>query len=221
MCCERQREQLGETGAHPAHDLAVVVRRDGSGPALLDLLTSMSIVDPTFAPLLTALHAAARGDDAPLRGLMGGYRKGMQAPAELLSQGLHASALCSDSHFPWGSSATPIRGRDAAVRRVVARLSSADLWPFDAATADGNGFVRQCLPWPRTPDAPLPRTGHLPNVPTLLLAGSRDLSTPLPWARQELRQAPGGRLVVVPGAGHGTVRQGGRGRATMRAFLMR
>ena len=205
----------------PAHDLAVVVRRDGSGPALLDLLTSMSIVDPTFAPLLTALHAAARGDDAPLRGLMGGYRKGMQAPAELLSQGLHASALCSDSHFPWGSSATPIRGRDAAVRRVVARLSSADLWPFDAATADGNGFVRQCLPWPRTPDAPLPRTGRLPNVPTLLLAGSRDLSTPLPWARQELRQAPGGRLVVVPGAGHGTVRQGGRGRATMRAFLMR
>lgn len=204
----------------PAHDLAAVVRRDRDGPAMLDLMTSMSIVDPTFRPLLAALHTAARGDDGPLRRLMEGYHTGMQAPAELLSQGLHASALCSDSHFPWGSSTAPMRGREAAVRQAVARYSAADLWPFDAATAGRNGFVRQCLPWPRTPAAPLPRTGDLPPVSTLLLAGDRDLSTPLPWARQELQHSPDGRLVVVHGAGHGTVRQGGRGRAAMRAFLL-
>lgn len=205
----------------PARGLAVVVRRDGNGPAMLDLLTVMSIVDPTFGPLLPALHDAARGDEGPLDGLMASYHQGMEAPADLLSQGLHASALCSDSHFPWGSSAAPMSGRESAVRRAVARHSAADLWPFDAVTATGNGFIRQCLPWPRTPDAPLPRDGDLPDVPTLLLAGTRDLSTPLPWATDELQHAPGGRLVVVAGAGHGTVRQGGKGRAAMQAFLLR
>lgn len=205
----------------PARDLAVVVGQDDNGPAMLDLLTVMSIVDPTFGPLLTALHDAARGDDEPLDGLMASYLQGMEATADLLSQGLHASALCSDSHFPWSTSAAPMSGREAAVRRAVARHSVADLWPFDAVTATGNGFVRQCLPWPRTPDAPLPRDGDLPDVPTLLLVGTRDLSTPLPWAEDELQHAPGGRLVVVHGAGHGTVRQGGKGRAAMRAFLLR
>jgi pimeloyl-ACP methyl ester carboxylesterase len=42
----------------------------------------------------------------------------------------------------------------------------------------------------------------LPAVPVLLLAGDRDLSTPLAWARAEARHAPQGRLVVVRGAGH-------------------
>jgi pimeloyl-ACP methyl ester carboxylesterase len=39
-------------------------------------------------------------------------------------------------------------------------------------------------------------------VPTLLLAGDKDLSTPLEWARTERSHAPGGTLVVVRGAGH-------------------
>ena len=36
----------------------------------------------------------------------------------------------------------------------------------------------------------------------LLLAGERDLSTPLSWARAEAAKAPDGKLVIVPGAGH-------------------
>jgi pimeloyl-ACP methyl ester carboxylesterase len=36
----------------------------------------------------------------------------------------------------------------------------------------------------------------------LLLAGDRDLSTPLAWAREEARHAPDGHVLVVPGAGH-------------------
>jgi pimeloyl-ACP methyl ester carboxylesterase len=38
----------------------------------------------------------------------------------------------------------------------------------------------------------------------LLLAGDRDLSTPLALARDEARRAPKGQLVVVHGAGHST-----------------
>jgi pimeloyl-ACP methyl ester carboxylesterase len=36
----------------------------------------------------------------------------------------------------------------------------------------------------------------------LLLAGERDLSTPLAWAREEASKAPDGRLLIVPRAGH-------------------
>ena len=39
-------------------------------------------------------------------------------------------------------------------------------------------------------------------MPVLLLAGERDLSTPLSWARAEAAKAPDGELVIVPGAGH-------------------
>jgi pimeloyl-ACP methyl ester carboxylesterase len=38
-------------------------------------------------------------------------------------------------------------------------------------------------------------------VPVLLLAGDRDLSTPLPWAQHEAKRTRG-KLVVVPRAGH-------------------
>ena len=39
-------------------------------------------------------------------------------------------------------------------------------------------------------------------MPVLLLAGERDLSTPLAWAREEAAKAPDGRLVIVPRVGH-------------------
>jgi pimeloyl-ACP methyl ester carboxylesterase len=41
-------------------------------------------------------------------------------------------------------------------------------------------------------------------VPTLLVNGDHDLSTPLAWAREELAMTTHGKLVVVPGAGHST-----------------
>ncbi len=205
----------------PVADLAAVVARQDNGVDMLDLVTMVSIVDPTFEELLDALHQAAQGDPGSLDGMLQGYRDGFQGPANELSQGLHASALCSDWSFPWGTSAAPLAGREAAVDAAVAKLSPGDLAPFDAATAKGNGFVRQCLPWPPVPDAGLQRGGDLPDVPTLLLAGGRDLSTPLEWAQREAAQAPGGGLVVVPTAGHGVSRRGGKGQAALQSFLLR
>ncbi|HWJ32771.1 MAG TPA: alpha/beta hydrolase, partial [Gaiellaceae bacterium] len=66
----------------------------------------------------------------------------------------------------------------------------------------GNGFIRQCLPWAPTPPTPLDRRKI--TVPTLLVNGNHDLSTPLEWAKQELARTTHGKLVVVPGAGHST-----------------
>lgn len=185
-------------------DLAADVRRYHLGPRLFDALTFDSIVDPTYRTLWdvpAALHAARTGDRSLLDDFLdtvASYQRG--TPAAALDQGLHASALCADWRFPWGDSAAPLAGREAKLRRAVARIPAARLYPFDAATAAGNGFVRQCLPWAPTPPTPLAH-GKL-RVPTLLVNGDRDLSTPLAWARRQLALTPNGRLVVVHGAGH-------------------
>jgi pimeloyl-ACP methyl ester carboxylesterase len=186
-------------------DLATTVRRYGNGPRLLDALTVLSIADPTYRMLVdvpAALRSAARGDRAALDSWLRSARTWQAAPAEDLDQGLHASALCADWRYPWGSSAAPVAAREAKLRRAVARLPAAALYPFDRTTASGNGFIRQCLPWAPTPPTPLV-TGKI-RVPALLVNGDHDLSTPLEWAREEVRLTTRGKLVVVPGAGHST-----------------
>jgi pimeloyl-ACP methyl ester carboxylesterase len=204
-------------------DLATVVRRYHDGPKVFDALTLLSIVDPTYRAAFdvpSILHRARAGDPAPLANLLATAHTWQQAPADALDQGLHASALCADWRFPWGSSAASLAGREAKLERVAKRLTASQLYPFDRATATGNGFVRQCLPWPPTPATPLPR-GTI-RVPTLLVNGDHDLSTPLEWARKELRHVANGKLVVVPGAGH-SVQSRARsdaGRRAVAAFLL-
>jgi pimeloyl-ACP methyl ester carboxylesterase len=184
-------------------DLAAVVRRYQVGPQLFDALTFDSIADPTYRKFWNvpaALHAAAHGHRKQLDRFLAAALHYQRYPAALLDQGLHASTLCADWRYPWGTSAAPLAGRAAKLRAAVARLPASRLYPFDRRTASGNGFVRQCLPWAPTRPTPLPH-GKL-RVPTLLVNGDHDLSTPLAWARQQLARTPHGKLVVVPGAGH-------------------
>jgi pimeloyl-ACP methyl ester carboxylesterase len=204
----------------PATDLAAVVRGSGIATGLLDALVTMSVIDPTYPGVPEALHAARQGNRGDLDALIGRYGPDPRTPAEALSQGLHASALCADNPMPWGDAATPVAQRLPALRRAVARIPGAALWPFDRTVASGNGIVRTCLYWPPEPAPQVPH-GDLPAVPTLLLAGDHDLSTPLAWARQEAARAPGGRLVVVPGAGHSVQMRAlsDRGREAVREFL--
>jgi pimeloyl-ACP methyl ester carboxylesterase len=147
-----------------------------------------------------ALHAARRGNRRQLDTFLAAALRYQRYPANLLDQGLHASTLCADWRYPWGTSAAPVAGRAAQLRAAVARIPARQLYPFDRETASGNGFVRQCLPWAPTRPTPQPH-GKL-GVSTLLIEGSHDLSTQLAWARQQLALTPHGKLVIVPGAGH-------------------
>jgi len=195
-------------GSDPASDLAAVVRRYHDGPALLDMLVALSVGDPAFPGVPAALHAAAAGRPDALTALIARVHGADAATAGELSQGLHASALCADMPMPWGGPDTPLATRPVALARAVARLTPAQVWPFDRATAAGNGFIQTCLHWPPSPGpspaAPSPEAAHaeLPRIPVLLLAGGRDLSTPLAGARAQAALAPDGHLFVVPAAGH-------------------
>ena len=187
----------------PARDLAAVIRARHNGPALLDMLVTFSIFDPQFRPLPSVLAAARAGHPQRLERLMAAVRRGSSIPATLLSQGLHASTICEDYPQPWGGPGTPLAKRTAAIQAAAARLTPGNVWPFDRATATSNGELFACERWPPVDVTPPVATGKLPAVPTLLLAGDRDLSTPLQWAQQEASHAPNGKLVVVHGAGHG------------------
>ena len=176
----------------PASDLAVVVRRCHDGPAVLDTLVEMSVSDPSFPGVPAALHAAAAGRPASLNALIARVHAGDAATRGELSQGLHASTLCADVPMPWGGPDTPLAARPAALARAVARLTTAQVWPFDRATAAGNGLIQTCLYWPPAPAPPAATASRasLPPVPVLLLAGGHDLSTPLADARAQAALRP-------------------------------
>ncbi|MGH3669427.1 MAG: alpha/beta hydrolase, partial [Pseudonocardiaceae bacterium] len=186
----------------PAQDLSEVVRRRKNGPMLLDTLTGMSVGKPRLTALPAALHEAARGDDAPLDAIIATAHRDSTIAADKLSQGLHATTTCQDMHGPWGNAASPVTSRAAATQQAVAALPEAALFPFDRATATGNGTVVTCQEWPSTPVVAFPTDRDLPDVPVLLLAGDHDLATPLLWAQQEAAHTPHGHLVVIPGSGH-------------------
>jgi len=159
---------------------------------------------PDFRGVLSALHAARAGRTRPLDALLTAVRRADAVPASFLSQGLHESTLCQELSPPWDPAASAAR-RSATLSALAASTPQADLYPFDRATAIGNGLAQGCLAWPATEPPDLPHgasSAELPPVPVLLLSGERDLSTPLPWARAEAARAPRGRLLEVPGAGH-------------------
>lgn len=206
-----------------AGDLAADVARYHDGTELLDALVTLSVFDPTYrtafdVPLV--LRQARLGNRGPMDGMLAGIRTAEASTAATdLSQGLHASALCEDWLWPWGSSAAPLAGRKAALDRYATRLPRSALGPFDRSTVTGNGIMQQCLYWPPTAATPQPPPGARILAPALVLAGDRDLSTPLPWPRAELRLLPHGKLVVVHGSGHSTQRSP-QAQAAVQRFLL-
>jgi pimeloyl-ACP methyl ester carboxylesterase len=217
------REACAQRGCRwdPGQDVRRLVGSYHDGPQLLNALVAESIVVPSFSELLGPVRAAADGHPQALDRFLAALPGYESVPADKLSQGLHESTLCLDLAAPWNPDG-PAGERARAIKRAVERLPARSLFPFDRATAYGNGLAQGCLQWPPT-EPPGVYDGNpsaeLPRVPVLLLAGERDLSTPLSWAREEAAKAPDGKLVIVPGAGHSV--QTRAHNAGMRATLIR
>ena len=199
-------------GKATTEDLAKVVREQHNGPQMLDMLTALSVGAPRGDG---AANAIARGRrrrrSGPLDGcLHAASRTWCTAGRRRSSARACTRARCARTRRRRGATRRrPLEGRQAALDAAAAKLSDDDLYPYDRATATGNGIALQCLNWPPVRRARVrapPR--DLPDVPTLLLAGDRDLSTPMEWAQQAAKRAPAGRLIIVKGAGHDVQDQG-------------
>lgn len=206
---------------NPAQDLATVVRARHDGPQLLNTLSGLTLGAPKLVRIPAAVHQAAQGENTALDTIIAAESRDQATSAEQFSQGLHAATVCADWVWPWGGADTPVSGRTGAVTKVVTALPDAALFPYDRATAAGNGTVATCEQWPPTPVVAFPSGADLPPVPTLLLAGDHDLITPLAWTQHEASHAPHGQLVVIPGSGHITQNTGNppAGRAAVTTFL--
>ncbi|AKU17663.1 alpha/beta hydrolase [Luteipulveratus mongoliensis] len=190
----------------PVADLATLVKKNYDGPALLNMMAVISVVQPKMEFVPGMLHDAVNGNDGLLQGWLQGV-VGEVPPAEF-SQGLHAATLCMDQAEPWGDSDTPYAQREAAIAKVKRTLSPKQTYPFDVETATDNGLVQLCRGWGITPPDAISGKRNLPPVPTLFLAGDHDLSTPWEWARTEFDKAPHGEVMLVKGAGHSVQSRG-------------
>jgi len=188
----------------PVRDAHVLIDRYHDGPQLLNALVAESVAVPSFSEVLVPMHEAADGHPQALDRFLAAVPGYESAAANELSQGLHESTLCLDLAVPWNPDASTSE-RALALQRAVHRTPARSLYPFSRATAYGNGLAQGCLHWPPTA-RPTVYDGRpsddLPPVPVLVLAGGRDLSTPLAWAHEETAKAPDSELVIVPRAGH-------------------
>ncbi|GIE99615.1 esterase [Paractinoplanes rishiriensis] len=214
-----------ECGRDPAAELAEVVRRYDNGVGVFDLLVIASIVDPKltgngFFPVLDLLHLAAEGDPGPLNAAIADLQGGENTPPGEYSAGLHVATLCADQvEAPWGDSAAPLRGRDAAVERALDKVRAGDVWPFERETSVAHGFVQGCRHWPPARPNPQPPSDRL-TMPVLLINGDRDLSTPVEWAIEQAARTPRGKLVVIAGMGHSIQGRNAEGDRAVAEFLI-
>ncbi|PZG44222.1 esterase [Spongiactinospora gelatinilytica] len=205
----------------PTEDLAWLVRQRGDGVRLLDLTVVAGFLDPTYSGVIHAMHEARAGDPADLDRMLADMAAAQPQPYEMFSWGLQIATHCADARQPWGDSSTAPHRRQAALERRIERLRPHETYPFDRATAAGVGFVQRCLHWPASrPGSQPPAWSRIP-VPTLLLVGDRDLSTPVEWAQEVAARAPQGKLVVVPNTPHlvQVMEPGRTGRDAISAFL--
>src|SRR2546421_8078806 len=152
------------------------------------------------AELPAAVHAALRGQPRALLRLVQLDRVSAVLPAEDLSMGLLAATVCDDGPFPW-QPGTPVSDRPALLASALDALPAGATGPFGKWATDV-GPAALCLLWPPQPAGRGLGTGPLPNVPVLVLSGSRDLRTPTAQAAAVAARFPQGRLLIVPGVGH-------------------
>lgn len=186
-----------------AADLRAALAFGADDVGLLDTLVRLSIGTPRLDAVPAALHAAARGRLEGLERLAARAKAdaAVEDPARF-SAGLHAATLCADGDVPWKDATAVPADREQGLAQAGAQLTPGRLGGFEPTTAVENGLADTCRRWPPLAEPVPPPTGSLPAVPTLLLAGELDLTTPLEDARTQLTRAPRGHLVVVPRAGH-------------------
>lgn len=179
-------------------------RRDAAlrTSGLLALLFG-SDLDPSLMPAIpAAMRSARHGDPAPiLRLLRRVARVASPGDPREFSSALLVATLCEESAFPWSRTADLVQRRHELGAALQA-LGDGPFAPFDRTAAISLYAMPVCYGWPTGPQPPTFPTAPLPAAPTLMLAGGRDLRTPVADARALAARMSDARVLEVTGAGH-------------------
>jgi len=183
------RRQLNELLARPPRPVT-----SGTGKVLLrsnDIAWAVHTFSETAenaAIIPSAINAAVHGDYTTLASANGPTGLNLDSRARLISYWV---ILCSE---PWAAF-------DPA---TTARVETGSYFAR-AALARARLFRRACRVVPKGFVPPAAGSLRVVRVPTLLLAGSADPLDPVANLRGWRTLFPHGRLIVIVGAGHGTI----------------
>jgi pimeloyl-ACP methyl ester carboxylesterase len=183
-------------------------RRAMDAVGLFAILVAGDLLPVLHARYPGAVVAAERGDATPLLrlgelvGVAGiGLGRDVDPAVRADSLALLLATACADIEFPWQETDSPTV-RSAALHIAVAALPADRLFPFERATASQSGAAGSCIHWPVTGLDRARSTEPVPDVPTLILAGTRDVRTPLENADEVGALLPRSMRVVVQSRGH-------------------
>ncbi len=185
------RRQLNELLARPPRPAAASNRQVLLSPNDIAWTVNWLSETPDNATLIPyAVDAAAKGDYTPLATTyadkLGGSN--LEPLARLVPFWV---ILCSEPWAAFDPAATARAGRGSYLT--------------EAALARARLFRRACRVVPKGHVAPDAGSRAVVQVPALLLAGAADPLDPPANLRGWHRVFPDGRLIVVPGGGHGTI----------------
>jgi pimeloyl-ACP methyl ester carboxylesterase len=175
------------------------IRLDGY--AMIELGIDTDLVPGIAAELPAAVKAGLAGDPAPLERLAAIDDASSAAPGPAgVNITDNIAVDCSDGRFFW-TPKTPLAERQAALRKALSHLTPAQIGPFGNWVALG-GTAQACVDWPVSKAPTVLPDGPWPNVPVLILSGSRDIRTPTPVGRGVAALFPQSHVLVVQGSGH-------------------
>jgi pimeloyl-ACP methyl ester carboxylesterase len=187
------------------------VRLDGLG--LLALARASDLNSGVAIGLPAAVRAALEGRSGQLE-RMAALLAG-EPPADV-NHAVFRATTCNDGPFPW-SPGEPVGKRRAVLERAIAALPRGALGRFGAWAAVSSALA--CLDWPAPTGSAPGHRSPLPNVPVLVLAGDRDVRTPLRTGAEVAARFPQGRLLVAPGVGHTVVASSGCTNRAVRRWI--
>jgi pimeloyl-ACP methyl ester carboxylesterase len=169
------------------------------GVRLLGVALDTDLNRGVAAELPAAVAAALAGDTKPIERLVA-LDLAWENQVGQVNAATEVATVCADDPFPWPRTATPAQRRPL-LAAAVAALGPAATAPFGPwATELGN--AKNCEDWPAPAGAAALPKGPPPDVPVLILSGSRDVRTPSSNARRVAAAFPHSTLLVVRGAGH-------------------
>jgi pimeloyl-ACP methyl ester carboxylesterase len=175
----------------------VAVRADGH--TLVGLAYESDLSNGVSSELPAAIDAATNGWTLPLARLVALDGLVQKVTSTDIDTGLYFSTTCGDGPFPWNPAAD-FETRANSALHALAAVPEGATGPIGSwALSDSSTLF--CMYWPSSGAELLP-SGPLPDVPVLVLSGSRDIRTPTSAAVAIASRFPQGRVLVVPGSGH-------------------